>query len=189
MNGIEAKALDPDTLRELPPDSEGILAFTGPTIAQGYYNNEEATKKSFVYDENNKKWFISDTYGSVHGKDKRLIKLGGRIREFFITSDKEGNFVKVYAGNIEDVLSSSGIVKDCIVVPSGDSATPEPIAYISLRNDCNLDQESIIDILKRKCESLEDFSRPAKYVFEEEISRTSAGKKDYTTYKNRAMSK
>ena len=189
MNGIEAKALDPDTLRELPPDSEGILAFTGPTIAQGYYNNEEATKKSFVYDENNKKWFISDTYGSVHGKDKRLIKLGGRIREFFITSDKEGNFVKVYAGNIEDVLSSSGIVKDCIVVPSGDSATPEPIAYISLRNDCNLDQESIIDILKRKCESLEDFSRPAKYVFEEEISRTSAGKKDYTTYKIRAMSK
>lgn len=189
MNGIEAKALNPHTLEELPLNKEGILAFTGPTIAEGYYNNEQATKESFITDEQNKKWFVSDTYGSVHGKDKRLIKLGGRIREFFITSDKEGNFVKVYAGNVEEILNSSQIIKDCIVVPSDTSAEPSPIAYISLRSDCNVSEDEIIKILKEKCKRLEEFARPTQYIIEKDISRTPAGKKDYTLYKKRAATK
>lgn len=183
MNGIEAKAIDPDTHAELPLDKEGILCFSGPTIAENYYNNETATQKSFVKDENNKAWFISDTYGSVHGRLKRLIKLGGRIREYFITGDGNGNFVKVYAGNVEDVILSSGLVKDCIVVPSDSSAMPKPIAYISLREDCNYTHSDIVNMILAKCNSLENFSRPVEIKFEDEIQRTEAKKKNYTYYK------
>lgn len=188
MNGIEAKAVDPDTLEELPLDKEGVLCFTGPTIAEGYYNNPEATKKAFVKGKDGKKWFISDTYGLVHGRNRRLIKLGGRIREYFITSDGRGNFVKVYAGNVEDMIASTGIIKDCIVVPSDESGTPTPVAYIALRSDCNMDSEAIINLVKERCQNLENFAQPTEYYFEEEIGRTRAGKKDYTLYKSKAIS-
>ena len=186
MNGIEAKSIHPDTGADLPLDEEGILCFTGPTIATGYYNNPEATEESFVKDENGKRWFISDTYGLVHGRKKRLVKLGGRIREYFITGDGAGNFVKVYAGTVEDVIMSCPYVSDCIVVPSDISATPSPVAYIAINEDSETSKEQIIEALKEKCRSLEKFAQPTRYEVEKVIARTNAGKKDYTYYKKKS---
>lgn len=183
MNGMEAKAIHPETGADLPLDEEGIMCFTGPTIAAGYYNNAEATKKSFVKDAHNKLWFISDTYGSVHGRKKRLVKLGGRIREYFITGDGAGNFVKVYAGTVEDVIMSCPYVSDCIVVPSDAGATPSPVAYIAIQEGGEMSKEQIIEDLKKRCRSLEKFAQPTRYEAEEVIVRTKAGKKDYGYYK------
>lgn len=181
MNGIRAKAIDPVTRKTLPLDVEGLLCFNAPTIADGYYNDIESTSESFVFDENNDKWFISDTYGSVHGKLKRLIKLGGRVREYFITSDKQGNFIKVYAGTVEDVISCVENVENCVVVQSDNGATPSPIAYISLK-DKSLAEKTIKDI-EEMCKSLEIFARPTEFILEDYTKRTDAGKKDYTHYK------
>lgn len=183
MNGIEVKAINPETMEELDIDEEGILCFTGPTITDGYYKNNESTSKAFIKNNDGKVWFISDTYGSVHGKMKRLFKLGGRIREYFITSDGNGSFVKVYAGSVEDTISSLGFIEDCVIVPSNDGAEPTPKAYISLRTDCNLSKEEIEDFVHERCSSLENFSQPTEIVIEEKIKRTPAGKKDYTYYK------
>lgn len=183
MNGIEAKAVNHETREDLPLDSEGILCFTGPTIAEGYYNNAEATEKSFVKDVNGKKWFVSDTYGLVHGRRRRLVKLGGRIREYFITGDGAGNFVKVYAGTVEDVIMSCPYVSDCIVVPSDSSATPSSVAYVALNEGGAMNKEQIIEMLKEKCQSLEKFAQPIRYEVENVIARTKAGKKDYGHYK------
>lgn len=183
MNGIEAKAVNPESLKDLKKGEEGLLCLTGPTISAGYYNNEEATKKSFIKDENGKLWFVSDTYGSVHGMKERLIKLGGRVREYFITSDGQGSFVKVYAGNVEDIISTNQFIKDCIVVPSDTGATPTSVAYISLREGVTESEKDIISILSSKCEVLEKFARPTAYIFEDNIKRTPAGKKDYSYYK------
>ncbi|MDD3453073.1 MAG: AMP-binding protein [Bacilli bacterium] len=187
MNGIEAKAIDPETKKILPNDKEGILCFTGSTIANGYYNNEEATKKSFVSDENGKTWFVSDTYGSVHGNLNRLIKLGGRIREYFITADSNGNFVKVYAGAVEDMILSTGCIEDCVVVPSDSTGVPKPVAYVSLRTDCKLTKEELINTIINKCSNLEEFAQPSEIKIEEEIKRTDAKKKNYTYYKTKQL--
>lgn len=187
MNGIEAKSIHPKTKADLPLDEEGILCFTGPTIAAGYYNNEEATAQSFVKDKNGKRWFVSDTYGLVHGRKRRLVKLGGRIREYFITGDGTGNFVKVYAGTVEDVIMSCPYVRDCIVVPSDTSATPSPVAYIVINEDVTIIKNQIIQDLVERSKCLEKFAQPVKYEFESQIIRTNAGKKDYIYYKEKSL--
>lgn len=183
MNGMEAKAIHPKTREKLPLDEEGILCFTGPTITDGYYNNTEQTQKCFVQDETGKKWFISDTYGSVHGRKRRLIKLGGRVREYFITDDGAGNFVKVYAGTVEDVIMSCNFIRDCIVVPSDTGATPRPVAYIAISENMGVNEQKVIESVENKCKSLEKFAQPIRYEIEEGIARTKAGKKDYEYYR------
>ena len=122
----------------------------------------------------------------VYSKKKRLIKLGGRIREYFITGDGVGNFVKVYAGTVEDVIMSSAYVTDCIVVPSDTSATPSPVAYIAISEDVEMSKEQIVEGLKEKCQSLEKFAQPTRYEIETVIARTNAGKKDYGYYKKKS---
>lgn len=185
LNGIEAKAVHPETKKKLSLDEEGILCFTGPTITGGYYNNAEQTQKCFVEDEKGKKWFISDTYGAVHGRTGRLIKLGGRMREYFITDDGSGNFVKVYAGTVEDAIMSCSYVRDCIVVPSDSGATPSPVAYIAINEEAEMDERHIIENVEIKCRSLERFAQPIRYEIEKKIVRTKAGKKDYGYYRTK----
>lgn len=189
MNGMEAKVIDEKTGEEVPKGQNGILCLTGPTIALGYHNRTEATEKSFVKDKDGKVWFISDTYGSVHGLASRLIKLHGRLRECFITGDGKGSFVKVYSGKIEDVILSTGYVKDCIVVASDNGATPSAVAYISLKEGVDIDQDILMQIIKQKCESLNDFEQPTEYNFEDVIHRTPADKKDYEYYKSLRIQK
>lgn len=184
MNGIEAMSVDPVTNRTLPLDEEGVLCITGPTLTDGYYKDTDSTEKAYIYDENGKRWFKSDTYGCVHGKHRRLIMLGGRVREYFITGDGHGNFVKVYSGKVESVILENPNVKDCIVIPSDESALPTPVVYYSLYSTLNENKEDIIRVIKENCNSLEMFCRPTAYYYEKEIKRTNANKKDYIYYKN-----
>lgn len=183
MNGIEAKAIDPETGKTLKSGEEGILCITSPSIADGYYQNEEATQNSFFQDSKGVKWFKSDTYGSVHGLFNRLIKLGGRIREYFITGDGNGNFVKVYAGNVERTILSTGIVKTCVVVPSDSKGLPTPVAYVSLLDNCKLTDKEVEEKIEEACQTLEAFAQPSEIKIEEEIKRTEANKKDYGYYR------
>lgn len=183
MNGIEAKAIDPETGKTLKSGEEGILCITSPSIADGYYQNEEATQNSFFQDSKGVKWFKSDTYGSVHGLFNRLIKLGGRIREYFITGDGNGNFVKVYAGNVERAILSTGIVKTCVVVPSDSKGLPTPVAYVSLLDNCKLTDKEVEEKIEEACQTLEAFAQPSEIKIEEEIKRTEANKKDYGYYR------
>ena len=186
MNGIEAKSVNPETLEDLGEDTEGLMMFTGPTIAAGYHGNEEATKNSFVTLSDGKTWFVSDTYGEVHGKNRRLFKLGARKREFFITSDGKGSFVKVYSGNVEDVIISTGLVEDCVVIQSDSSAVPKPVAYVSLRTDIDMSKDQITSIILERCKTLEEFARPVEINYEDTIARTkNAEKKDYGLYKRK----
>ena len=152
MNGVEAMAVNPRTNQPLPLDKEGVLCITGPTLTDGYYKDSDSTKISYIYDKNGKRWFKSDTYGAVHGRYRRLISLGGRVREYFITGDGHGNFLKVYSGKVESVILENANVKDCIVVPSDDSALPTPVAYYSLHN---ISKENENDIIKSIIEEQE----------------------------------
>lgn len=189
MNGIVAKAIDEKTGEDLKTGKEGILCISSPSISKCYYNNEEATKDSYITDKNGNYWFKSDTYGSVHGMFNRLVKLGGRIREYFITGDGHGNFVKVYAGNVENSIMATNIVKNCIVVPSDSSALPTAVAYISIKDDCFLTPDEIENKVKESCKTLEEFAQPTEIIIEKEIKRTDAQKKNYKYYRQLQLDK
>lgn len=159
---------------------------------RNHYKIVEENAKGLLNSNNNpyqyfKQWFVSDTYGLVHGRKRRLVKLGGRIREYFITGDGTGNFVKVYAGTVEDAIMSCPYLSDCIVVPSDTSATPSPVAYIVINEEESINSNQIIEVLKEKNKCLEKFAQPTRYELETKIVRTKAGKKDYGYYKEKSL--
>ena len=48
LANVEAKIVDLNTKEILPPNQSGMLWCKAPSVALGYYNNEEATSEAFV---------------------------------------------------------------------------------------------------------------------------------------------
>lgn len=71
------KAIDPETLVDLPPDAEGELAVRGPIVTRGYYKKPGETSAAFTPDG----WFRTGDVGRVSADD--YVTLTGRIKETY----------------------------------------------------------------------------------------------------------
>jgi fatty-acyl-CoA synthase len=71
------KTIDPETLADLPADTEGELVVTGPIVTPGYYKKPEETAASFTADG----WLRTGDVGRVSADD--YVMLTGRIKETY----------------------------------------------------------------------------------------------------------
>jgi len=71
------KTINPETLADLPPGSEGELVVRGPIVTRGYYNKPDETAAAFTPDG----WFRTGDVGRVDADD--YVTLTGRIKETY----------------------------------------------------------------------------------------------------------
>jgi fatty-acyl-CoA synthase len=71
------KAIDPETLADVPPDAEGELVVRGPVVTRGYYKKSEETAAAFTPDG----WFRTGDVGRVSADE--YVTLTGRIKETY----------------------------------------------------------------------------------------------------------
>ncbi|KIX01277.1 uncharacterized protein Z518_09002 [Rhinocladiella mackenziei CBS 650.93] len=120
--GTEVRLVDPVTFKDVPRGQEGELWVKGPQTMMGYFNNEEATRETYVgewlrtgdimrVDENDNFW--------VTDRLKELIKYKG---------------FQVPPSELEDLLLKHPSVTDAAVtsIYSDAEATELPIAYVTL---------------------------------------------------------
>ncbi|KIW22736.1 uncharacterized protein PV07_11002 [Cladophialophora immunda] len=129
--GTELRLVDPVTLKDVAPGEEGELWVKGPQTMMGYYNNEQATRETYVgdwlrtgdimrVDENGNFW--------VTDRLKELIKYKG---------------FQVPPSELEDLLLKHPSVVDAAVtsIYSDEQATELPIAYVTLPADTPASQK------------------------------------------------
>ena len=71
------KAIDPETLADVPPEADGELVVRGPIVTRGYYNKPEETQAAFTPDG----WFRTGDVGRVSADE--YVTLTGRIKETY----------------------------------------------------------------------------------------------------------
>ncbi|MBN9661025.1 MAG: AMP-binding protein [Acidobacteria bacterium] len=96
--GPEVAILDSDGSC-LGPEEEGEIAVRGPSVMQGYREDEEATRKAF-FDG----WFLTGDLGRLDGEG--FLYVTGRIKEMI---NRGGE--KVLPSEVEDVLMAHPAVK------------------------------------------------------------------------------
>jgi acyl-[acyl-carrier-protein]-phospholipid O-acyltransferase/long-chain-fatty-acid--[acyl-carrier-protein] ligase len=102
LPGVRARVVDPETLVELPIETEGMLEVTGPNLMQGYLDDPDKTAE-VVKDG----WYITgdmariDPEGFIYitGRQSRFSKIGGEmvphlrveeeIQEYLAAEDEE----------------------------------------------------------------------------------------------------
>jgi len=101
--GVEVQCVDEEN-RPQPPGSVGRIRYRGPAVADGFWNDEEASREAF-----RDGWWYPGDLGMLdaHG----YLYLKGRAKDMIIRGG-----VNIYPGEIEAVLQAHPAVADCAVV-------------------------------------------------------------------------
>ncbi|CAN6908956.1 unnamed protein product [Brassica oleracea] len=141
---VEARIVDPHTGRFLGINQTGELWLKGPTIAKGYFKNQEATNETI----NAEGWLKTgdlcyiDEDGFVFAVDrlKELIKYKG---------------YQVPPAELEALLITHPDILDAAVIPFPDKEAGQyPMAYVTRKVESNLSEKQVIEFISKQVYSV-----------------------------------
>jgi fatty-acyl-CoA synthase len=123
---VDARIVDPATLRELPPGESGEVVVHGPQVMQGYWNDPEATAAAFV---------------EIDGK--RFLRTGDLARidddGYFFMTDRLKRMInasgyKVWPAEVEALMYRHPAIQEACVIAARDARRGETVkALVVLR--------------------------------------------------------
>lgn len=158
LGKTEIKILDENGKKISGPAGE--ICVQSNSLMQGYYNDEEETKKKFIngfYHTGDLGWIDNDSFLFIQSRKTEIIISGGE---------------NISAKEVEDVIKSCEGVHDAFVFGMKDETWGEVVcAAISCGK--NLSTQTITDHLRKNIGS---YKIPKKIFFLEKIPRTELGK-------------
>lgn len=178
-------AFDPDTGNEMKYNEEGEICILSPSMMIGYIDNPEENAQMMREHKDGKIWLHTGDLGYVNENGSVFIK--GRMKRIYFTQ-QNGTVSKIFPDRIEKAISAHKEVSSCCAVCYAVKENSYlPLAFVVLKDDCRLGQESVAEELKALCKAeLPEYSQPIAYHFCDALPLTSVGKVDYRALEERA---
>lgn len=85
IGGVKNKIVDLETGKECPPNVLGEILIGGPSLMNGYFDDEKLTLDTMFLDENGEKWLHTKDYGYIDEdgylfykqRTRRIVKING----------------------------------------------------------------------------------------------------------------
>ena len=162
------------THEELKPNEDGEICICGPTVMQGYMNNESETLQTLRVHDDGKTWLHTGDIGYMD--EDGYIYYRQRLKRMIVS-----NGYNLYPSHMENVINSHPDVLTSTVI-----GIPHPQkiqvakAFIVLNEGVEPSKETMKKI-KHHCEiNLAKYSLPAEYEFRDSFPKTLVGKVAYT---------
>ena len=161
LPGVNIRLVD-EANKNVAPDQPGEILINGDNVFLEYWNRPNATEESFV----DGRWFksgdiaiVEDGYYRIMGRNSvDIIKSGG---------------YKISALEIEEVLRTHNLIKDCAVVGIDDEEWGELIVAALVVSDPAIDLKELNKWLREKMAA---YKTPRKYLIVDELPRNAMGK-------------
>ena len=163
--GSDIRVVDPDGSidDEMLPCEQGEIVLTGPTISQGYLNNEELTDKKFVgrwWRSGDLGYLDEDGYLFVEGRTDNVINTGG---------------IKVMGEEVESCLILHPAVQQAAVIGVPDDKWGQRIVA-HVVSSSEVSGEELLEFCKQQ--GLTSFKRPKQFIMRDSLPVGVVGKLD-----------
>lgn len=146
--------------RAVAPGEVGHVRYRGPSVAEGFYRDAEASKEAF-----REGWYYPGDLGRLDAEGH--LYLVGRTKDVIIRAG-----VNIYAAEVEQVLLEHPAVRDAAAVAWPSKINGEEVAAYVVSAG-NVDDEA----LRAHCRSrLAPYKVPMGFFFVAELPKSSAGK-------------
>ena len=161
LTGVQVRLVDENN-NKIEKEAAGEIQIKGENVFEEYWGNPVATRDAFTIDG----WFKT---GDVAVVEKGSYRILGRNSVDII---KSGGY-KISALEIEEILRSHDLIKDCAVVGIPNEEWGEIIGASLILSS----NEFIIDDLNVWLkDKLPTYKLPRKYIFQENLPRNVMGK-------------
>jgi malonyl-CoA/methylmalonyl-CoA synthetase len=163
LPGVTVRVTDPETGKELAPDTIGMIEVKGPNVFRGYWRMPEKTKAEFRDDG----FFITGDLGKID--DKGYVHILGRGKDLVIS----GGF-NVYPKEIESEIDAMpGVVESAVIgVPHADFGEGVT-AVVVCNKGAKVDETSVLQALDGR---LAKFKMPKRVFIVDDLPRNAMGK-------------
>jgi fatty-acyl-CoA synthase len=165
---VDARIIDPESLRELPPGEPGEVIVSGPQIMQGYWNNPQASKESFI--ERDGKRFLrtgdlaqvdEDGYFFMVDRLKRMINASG---------------FKVWPAEVEALMYQHPAIKEACIIAASDAKRGETVKAVVVLNEAFRGKVSEQDIIDWAHDNMAVYKSPRIVQFVDTLPKSGSGK-------------
>ena len=177
------KIVTPGTTEEVPANTNGEICISGPSVMNGYLDNEEETSKVLKIHNDGRMWLHTGDLGAMD--EDGFIYFKSRIKRMIKCSG-----YSIYPSQVEEVINShEAVALSCVIGVHDDYKMNKIKAFIVLKNDLSPTQDikqSIEDYCRK---NIARYSLPKEYEYKKELPLTKVGKVAYTILEEQEMSK
>ena len=165
---VDARVIDPDTLRQLPDGETGEIVMHGPQVMQGYWNNESATREAFI---------------TLDGR--RFIRSGdlGRVDAdgYFFMADRLKRMInaagyKVWPAEVEALLYGHPAIQEACVIGAADAHRGETVKAIVVIREASRGQVSEQDVIDWARANMAAYKAPRIVEIVDTLPKSATGK-------------
>ena len=154
-----------DKGEELEPGNVGILHLKSLHSFEGYFNDDERTKKI----KTNTDWIVTGDLAIAD--DDGFVTIIGRADNMFISGAEN-----ISPEEIEGALLKHPKIEEAVCIGVDDEKWGQiPIAKVIITDECNINESELIDFSRQY---LAKFKLPKRIYFVDTIPKTGAGKLD-----------
>ena len=163
LPGVSVRVTDPETGKEIAPDTIGMIEVKGPNVFKGYWRMPEKTKAEFRDDG----FFITGDLGKIDSGG--YVHILGRGKDLVIS----GGF-NVYPKEIESEIDAMpGVIESAVIgVPHADFGEGVT-AVVVCAKDAMVDEATVLQALDGR---LAKFKMPKRVFVVDELPRNAMGK-------------
>ncbi len=163
LPGVTLRVTDPETGKELPRESVGMIEVKGPNVFKGYWRMPEKTKAEFRDDG----FFITGDLGKIDANG--YVHILGRGKDLVIS----GGF-NVYPKEIESEIDAMpGVIESAVIgVPHADFGEGVT-AVLVCDKGAKVDEPTVLKALDGR---LAKFKMPKRVIVVDELPRNAMGK-------------
>ncbi|ALK90169.1 long-chain-fatty-acid--CoA ligase [Limnohabitans sp. 63ED37-2] len=166
--GVDARIVDPETLRELPVGEVGELVTRGPQLMRGYWQNEQANQSSF-FELDGQTFFRTGDLASVD--EEGYFFMRDRLKRMVNVSG-----FKVWPAEVENTLYEHPAVHEACVISVPDTQRGENVmALLVLKPDAK-GQVTEQDIIDWSREHMAVYKAPRIVRFMDVLPKSGTGK-------------
>ncbi len=167
------KIVQPDTIEELDANTDGEICISGPSVMNGYMNNEDETATTLKRHGDGRIWLHTGDLGKMD--EDGFVYFSQRIKRMIVTSG-----YNVYPSQLENIIDGyEKVLLSCVIGVKDSYKVQKVKAFIVLRPGI-APSEAVKQEIWEYCQSrIAKYAMPREIEFRQELPKTLVGKVAY----------